>query len=162
MTDDDEGLGPYPEWKQAADKFMDGGKGPGDLLEFEWLHEAFGMAAPDTASSVAEYQKAQLRFLNLFKHFERWLLEEQLLALQSRPGLGYEIVRPAEQARWAAEQLAARMGREFRRAGRRLAFTKVEELTDQQRQAHVDTMARVGRMRAAMRQPRVIPKPGAA
>lgn len=162
MSDFEESIFPHPEWKQAADRFLADERAPGQMLEFAWLYEAFGMEPPEEAASVADYQKAQLRFLSSFKHFEKWLLEEQMLALRSRPGLGYEIVRPAEQAQWAAEFLHDKVTKEFRRAARRLAFTKVEELTDAQRQQHIDTMARIGRQRAAMKPPRVIAKPGGA
>lgn len=161
MTDDDEGLGPYPEWKQAADRFLASGKGPGDLLEFPWLYEAFGMVDPNTAATVPEFKKAQLRFLNIFDLFKDWLLEEQLLALRSRAGIGYEIVRPAEQAQWAAEHLHNEMRKEFRRAAKRLAYTQVDQLTDRERQEHVDVMANIGRMKAAMRPPRQIKASGA-
>ena len=159
MIDDDDLISSYPEWKRAGEIFLEQGKGAGDLLTFEWFYEAFDMPAPRAAKTIPIYEKLQLRFLALFKGFEKWLLEEQFLALRSRQGLGYEVVKPAEQAKWAVSTMNAKIVKELAKAGRRVAFTRVHELTDQQRQQQVDALGRIGRLRGVI-EPRKIKAPG--
>ena len=45
------------------------------------------------------------------------------------------------------------------KASRRVAFTRVDALTDQQRQQQVDALARIGRLRGVI-EPRKIKAPG--
>lgn len=159
MIEDDDLISPYPEWKRAGELFLEQGKEPGDLLDFAWFYDAFDMSPPKESASIPDYEKGQLRFLKLYKGFELWLQEEQFLALRSRPGLGYEVVKPSEQTPWAMEFLNAKVAKELKKAGRRVAFTRVETLTTQERQQQVDALARIGRLRGVL-VPRQIKGPG--
>ncbi len=154
MTDDDT-VQTYPEWKAAAEAFATDPVPYGALLEHEWFYRAFGIEPPDLAPSVAEFQKRQLKYLSCFKAFEKWLLEEQQMALRSRHGVGYEIVKPSEQARFAMGDLSEQLSKNFRKAGGRLLHTRLDELTHEQRRDHADAMARLAHLRA-MSQPKKV------
>lgn len=150
---DDDSVQTYPEWRAAAEAFASNPVPYGALLEHEWFYNAFGIEPPEQAPSVAEFQKRQLKYLSCFKAFEKWLLEEQQMALRSRHGVGYEIVKPAEQTRFAMGDLSEQLSKNFRKAGRRLLHTRLDELNSDQRREHTDAMARLAHLRA-MSQPR--------
>ena len=147
----------YPEWKAAAERFKASSFMPGDLLTFEWLYAALCMRSPYDEESIPAYERARLLFLERFKSFEAWLLEEQNFALQSVIGKGYRIVKPNEQAPWAIDALNDRLRKELKKAGRRVQYVRFSELSDDGRREYVDSVARLGAMRGAIKTPRRIP-----
>ena len=39
MIEDDDLISSYPEWRRAGEMFLEEGKGPGDLLDFQWFYD---------------------------------------------------------------------------------------------------------------------------
>jgi hypothetical protein len=158
----DETLQEMPEWKPAVAAFLAANFTEGSVIEHAWFYEAFGVPQPDQAESYKEGERHKLRFVRLFEAFRGYLLEEHLLALRSVPGVGYDLVPAKERAPWALSEAESRVSHELRKANRRMAFTPLHELTDDERRRHTDAMVRLGMMRVAMKPKRQLPRPDAA
>lgn len=151
VNDNDAGRDAPPQWRGAADKFRREKIAPGTILKFEWLYDGFGMADPKTADSIPEFLIARLDFLQLFGAFRDWVLEDQKYALRNHPGLGYEVLRPNEQAGWTMVELEEKLKHEFRKATRRLTHVREGGLDAAARRELTDARARVGALENCMR-----------
>lgn len=150
----------HPEWKAAAERFLASDFQPGQLIEHQWFYDAFGMKPPMEAETVAEYQKLQLKYLQQFQGFSKWLLEEQALALFAKPGAGYEIAKPAEQTKRTMDDFTAQVTKQFRKAGSRLTNIRFGELSDSERREHTDAINKMALLRGMVPRPRRVIEDG--
>lgn len=131
----------YPAWRQALKDLLAQGLEPGSVIERDWLNQAFGIAEPTT---IAEADKCRLVFLSMFSLLREELLEKHRLMLRPVPGLGYEVINPQMQTAVAQRDRYHAVRRELRALARELSFVQTDRLTDAQRQANSDALARVG------------------
>jgi hypothetical protein len=118
----------------------------GDILSHEWLKFALQITAPKTIGDAYETQWTLLSRMDAFREH---LLTERRVALQNVRGDGYRIVPPSEQARYAAELAMRHIHKGLTQGARLMEHTRIDALTDSQRQRHIDAetkLAGVGHM----------------
>lgn len=140
----------YPAWKQAVQDFLADFK-YGDIVPHEWLVKHFGLPLPDERMSAAAFQSRQFEWLSAIEGFKTTLLHEHQVLLQSVRGEGYRWLHPAEQTAAATREFEKEAARAFRQVGSRLRNVRQHELTDDQRRANVDAMAKISHLRGAVR-----------
>lgn len=101
--------------------------------------------------SVTEFQARQFEWLSAIEGFKATLLQEHQVLLQSVRGEGYRWCPPAEQTQAASKEFERDAGRAFRLAGQRMRNVRVGELTDEQRRANLDAMAKLSHLRGTVR-----------
>lgn len=140
----------YPAWRQAVQDFL-AEFSYGDIVPHDWLVKHFGLPTPDERMSVAAFQSRQFEWLAAIEGFKTTLLHEHQVLLQSVRGEGYRWVPPGEQTNVATREFEKEAGRVFRLTGSRLRNVRHNELTDEQRRANVDAMAKLSHLRGAVR-----------
>jgi hypothetical protein len=133
----------YPEWREAIKKFTQQAFASGDVLTFEWLYGAFGIARPLPTTQLADAQKAELRFLSQYKEFEDALLREHQIALANVRGVGYRLVPPSEQTGWAEQSGVGEIKKAVRKLGDRLTNVDLTRLSVAGRKENADALARL-------------------
>jgi hypothetical protein len=162
MSDDidDTNLELYPSWRQALVRFREGGFSFGDILPHAWLYEQFECEALDDPKITWEQaQKFQLRLLSQFQPFREALLDQDQIDLQSVPGVGYELVPPADQSRRAVKDTMKDIQKAMRKGVARATNVNTAMLTAEQRRDHADNLARLGMLRQMLKPPRELPPP---
>ena len=160
MTDDlDPGLELYPSWRQALVRFREAGLKFGDILLHTWLYEQFECDALNNPREISwdQAQKLQLKLLGQFTPFREALLDQDQIDLQSVPGVGYELVPPADQSRRAVKDTQKDVDKAMRKGVARATNVNTAMLTAEQRREHADNLARLGMLRRLMRPPRELP-----
>ena len=139
---------PHPGWRNAVAVFFRDGKGYGDLLSFAWLYEAFRLSQPgdDTPNLMAE--KLRLAFLNQLQRFADELLTEHQMALVSERSVGYRVLHPNEQTKYAEDDARLSLRRALRREAALLTNVNLAPLTARERQENADALARLSNLRA--------------
>lgn len=145
----------YPAWKNAVRAFLALEAKPGDIITHEWLREQFDIG-PDR--TVAEARENQLNYLQAFSQFRDALLEDYRIAFASAQGVGYRIIPPAEQTRYAVAHHMSKVHKEMRNMARTMAFVRHDELTDAERRANADALAKAAQLSAMIRTNRIIPR----
>lgn len=133
----------YPAWREAIKAFMQERFAPGDTVSFDWLYDHFLIKRPGGSTLLADAQKAELQFLSQFKQFEDALLTEHQIALTNVRGVGYRLVPPAEQTRWAEDSGVTEVKKAIRKLGDRLTNVDLVQLTNEQRKENADALARM-------------------
>jgi len=161
MTDElDENLELYPSWRQALVNFRDAGFAFGDILPHTWLYEQFECTALlDPKITWEQAQKLQLKLLGQFTPFREALLDEDQIDLQSKPGVGYELVPPADQSRRAVKDTLKDIQKTMRKGVARATNVNTALLTSEQRREHAENLARLGMLRQLLKPPRELPPP---
>lgn len=159
MSDDlDQNLELYPSWRQALVRFRDAGFSFGDILPHAWLYEQFECEAlNDPRITWEQAQKLQLKLLSQFQPFREALLDQDQIDLQSVPGVGYELVPPADQSRRAVKDTMKDIEKAMRKGVARATNVNTALLTAEQRREHADNLARLGMLRRLMKPPRELP-----
>jgi hypothetical protein len=138
----------YPAWREALRQLRnDGTLVPGGQIPRDELEALFGLKPPST---IAEYERHRLRFLQQFTDLRDALLEEEQLMLRSVLGVGWEIVEPAEQTGRSMDDRMRNIHRELRRLGAELTFIRTEALTESERAANADARAKTGQLAAML------------
>lgn len=128
-------------WLQhAIDEYQTTNHGGGDILSHAWLQLALQIPAPKTISDAHEVQWIMLSRMDAFRNY---LLIERKVALQNVRGEGYRIVPPDEQARFAVEQAMRHIHKGLTHGARLMEHTRMDALTDSQRQRHVDAESKL-------------------
>ena len=140
----------YPAWRQAVQDFLQE-FAYGDVVPHAWLAERFNIPTPDEQMSVAAFQARQFEWLAAVESFKQVLLSDHLVLLQSVRGEGYRWVHPAEQTAAATREFEKEAGKAFRTVGQRLRHVRMGELTDDQRRANIDALAKVAALRGTTR-----------
>lgn len=159
MIDDlDPGVELYPEWRQALVRFRDAEFAYGDTLPHTWLWEQFGCGAlADPKIPAEQYQRLRLKLLSQFHPFREALLDQYQIDLQSVPGVGYELVPPADQTGRALKDTVREMDKAWRNGMARAANVNVAVLTTEQRRERIDNIARLALLGRATKPPRELP-----
>jgi hypothetical protein len=140
---------------RALRAFVDEGHKVGDVLSDEWMHNNLGLRRPQTAT-YEEFERFKLRELRLTSDFRELLLDEMQIALLRVSG-GYQVLSAPEQLRIAQEEGRRRMRSAMRYQARMLLNTDVVALSDRERQAHTDALARLARLRLMTRPQQALP-----
>lgn len=140
----------FPAWKQAVQDFL-AEFAYGDVVPHDWLVERFGIPQRDEKMSAAAFQARQFEWLASIEGFKTTLLHDHQVLLQSVRGEGYRWIPPAEQTSVATREFERDAGRAFRTVGARLRQVRTGELTDDQRRANVDALAKVSQLRGVTR-----------
>lgn len=133
-----------PLWKEALKNLMATSPKPGDVIRQDWLRQQFGIEKPVTAEDQV---RASFEYLQMSCEFRSALLEDHCIALKTIPGVGFEIIAPNFQTRWALENGAQRISREISKMARNVAFVDVASLNEGERREHTDGMAKVSTIR---------------
>lgn len=148
----------YPSWRQALVNFREGGFTYGDTLPHTWLYEQFectGLLDPKITWDAA--QKLQLKLLGQFTPFRETLLDRDQIDLQSIPGVGYELVPPADQTGRAVKDTLKEINKAMRKGIARASGVNTALLTTEQRQERVESLTRLGTLRQLTKPPRSLP-----
>lgn len=133
----------YPMHRQAVEDFLLE-FGYGDLVSHQWLESRFGMPTLSDSKALTsdQFRERQFEWLANVEAFKSDLLKEHQVCLQSVRGKGYRWVPPHEQTGVAVDEFDRGIKKVFRGTGQKLRNLRVMELTDEQRKANVDTLAR--------------------
>lgn len=158
MTEEDLDLELSPSWRQALVNFRKAGHAYGDVLLHTWLYEQFECEAlSDPRISWDNAKKLQLKLLGQFTPFRETLLDEDQIDLQSVPGVGYELVPPADQSGRALKDTVKEIAKAMRKGIARASSVNTALLTTEQRREHADNLASLGMLRRLAKPPRELP-----
>lgn len=150
----------YPSWRQALLHFRETGLTYGDTLLHTWLYEQFECTGLlDPKITWQEAKKLQLKLLSQFTPFRETLLDEDQIDLQSVPGVGYELVPPADQTGRALKDTINEVNKAVRKGVARATNVNTALLTAEQRREHADNLARLGMLRQMSKPARALPAP---
>ena len=136
----------HPIWREAtAQIIMDFSYG--DTISLKWFEKRLELEKPKQASFVT-YNEYSLKWLTAIEALKRELLENHNMALKNIRGEGYIIVHPADQTKFAMED----MGRLFKKAAiktaRRLKFVDSKRLNDEQIRENSEAIGRLAALKA--------------
>lgn len=132
----------YPAWREALKQWPTSGYTWGDIVPHEWFYAAFGLKLVTDDMTVKEAQTIELKRLSMFEPFREALLTDHRMYLDSVPGIGYEIVTPAEQSRRAHSSAMRTISNEMRKYRQRLISVNIAALSDSERRENADLLAR--------------------
>lgn len=135
-----------PAWRNAAAELFSGRYTYGDVIPHDELRKALRLPKPEGKLAVEEVEAWRLSLVAQVDALGDWLLEEKNMCLRNLPGRGYEIVAPSEQTDFAVKQGRKRIRAELRRMGRRLSFIDHSALSQDERRANADALARLSFM----------------
>lgn len=149
----------YPLWRRALVHFREAGFTYGDTLPHTWLYKEFECEAlaDNTKISGNQQDKLKLKLLHQFQSFREALLEQEQIDLQSVPGVGYELVTPADQTVRALKDTMRDIERVWRNGMARAANVNTAALTTEQRRERIDTLARLALLGRQIKPPRELP-----
>jgi hypothetical protein len=160
MSDDtiDDVLGPPPSTPEddeivagAVRKFFEERHGPGDILEWAWLHNALGVPDLDKINDVASFKRWQLRFVVLKSKFSKVLLTAHNVAIDTVIGVGVRVVEPRAQTSWAQEEMGDEFRRTLSKGSARLRHVNLAMLTASEKAQNSDALAQFAGLRTMMR-----------
>lgn len=158
MTEELDNVELYPSWRQAIVRFREAGYTYGDTLPHTWLYDQFECEALlDPKISWDQAKKLQLKLLGQFTPFRETLLDEDQIDLQSVPGVGYELVPPADQSGRALKDTLKEINKAMRKGVARASSVNTALLTSEQRREHADNLASLGMLRRLAKPPRELP-----
>ena len=131
----------YPSWKQALHDLEVAGIEPGQTIEKEWLENAFGI---EQALTIADAEKNRALFRSSIWELRGRLLTKHRLMLRSVGGVGYQVIESEKQTEVALRDRGAEVARALERMHDEVTFVRVELLSDAQRKANADAVAKVG------------------
>ena len=140
-----------PPWREALRRFVAAGFKPGDVIAHDWFYESFGLDRPHPTTPLGEAEPVRLEYLRQLSALRQALLSDHKTDLASKPGVGYEVVPPAEQSSRAWQEGKQEVYAALRRMRARMVNVDVARLTDEQRSAYADDLARSAAMRNAVR-----------
>lgn len=141
-----------PAWRNAAaELFGSGAYTYGDVIAHETLRAALRLPEPTGKLSREEWEGWRLALVAQVDALADWLLEEKSMCLRNIQGQGYQIVEPAEQTDFAVKQGRKKIRAELRKMGRRLSFVDHGALSQDERKANADALARLSFMEQQFR-----------
>ncbi len=144
-----------PLYLHAAEKFMEMNPEPGFILPYEWLE--IELELDYHLSTREQYQQLSLERFQQVTAFKERLMRVHHLHLATVPGVGYRVQAPSEVAGWEGANAALVLQQTTRKAARRLACVPQDQLSDDQRRTHADTLARLAQLRTLVRTPFTLP-----
>jgi hypothetical protein len=130
----------HPEWKQALKQLLELGLQPGDVVARDWLEELLEL--PE-ARNAQQWQARQLKWLQQFERLRDELLTTHQIWLRSNGAGGYEVVPPAKQTEMAYSEYSRAAFLKLKRMSRIAQNVKLSELTDSERRANSDALAKM-------------------
>lgn len=130
----------HPEWKQALKEIMAGDPKPSDIISRKWLEELFEL--PD-AKTAEEFQARQLKWLQQFEKLRDELLTVHQIWLRADGNGGYEVVPPEKQTEQAYSDYSRAAFMKLKRMARVAQNVKLSALTDSERRANSDALAKM-------------------
>lgn len=149
----------HPAWKQALLDFKVAGFARGDVISHEWLFNAFRIKQPTAATPWEDAKKAQLKFTAAFEKFRNELQIGELVSLQNIPSVGYRIVPPSEQTRWAFRDGMRDVYKDIRKMTTRIVHIDETALTSDQKKENSDATNRVVTLQSMLSRTRRLPRP---
>lgn len=140
-----------PAWRNAAAELFSGQYAPGDMIPHEVLREALRLPEPTGRLTRDEWESWRLALVAQVDALAAWLLEEKNLCLKSVQGQGYLILPPSDQTEFAVKQGRKKIRQELRKMGRRLSFIDHASLSQDERKANADALARLSFMEQQFR-----------
>jgi hypothetical protein len=129
----------HPEWRHALRQIIDLDPQPGDVLPREWLEELLDLPP---ARDMAGFQARSLKWLQRFEKLRDELLTTHQIWLRAAEG-GYEVVPPASQTETAYSDYSRAAMLKLKRMVRVARNVRLSELTDEQRRANADSLAKM-------------------
>lgn len=133
----------YPLYRQAVQDFIADFQ-YGDVVSHAWLESHFGMPTADDSKQLTaeQFRERQFEWLANVEAFKSELLKDHQVCLQSVRGQGYRWVPPHEQTDVAVAELQRGARKIFGTAGSKLRNLRISELSDEQRKANMDAVAK--------------------
>jgi len=135
-----------PSWVDAADAFMREAFPPGHTVPHQWFYDALGITCPRPDMRADESEKLRFTFLDQFTRMREHLLITHNVALRSAPGVGYQRVKPGEQAILAKRKLDDDLSASFKRATMWSTFVDTGQLTPAERSEQHHVQATIAAM----------------
>lgn len=134
----------YPLWRQAVQDFIAEFK-YGDIVGHDWLETRFGMPTLEDGEELTadKFRERQFEWLANVEQFKTELLRDHQICLQSVRGKGYRWVPPGEQTGVALAEFQRGAKKIFTSAGQRLRNLRIAELSDDERKANTDAVAKM-------------------
>lgn len=130
----------HPEWKQALKQLLELGLESGDVISREWLEELLEL--PE-ARNAQQWQARQLKWLQQFERLRDELLTTHQVWLRANGAGGYEVVPPAKQTEMAYSEYSRAAFLKLKRMARIAQNVKLSELSDGERRANSDALAKM-------------------
>lgn len=129
----------HPEWRYAMQQIIALEPKPGDVIPRGWLEELLDLPP---ARDVAGFQQRSLKWLQRFEKLRDELLTTHQIWLRAAEG-GYEIVPPQAQTEMAYSDYSRAAMLKLKRMVRVARNVRLSELTDEQRRANADSLAKM-------------------
>ncbi|MCD0280471.1 hypothetical protein JWH04_16295 [Xanthomonas melonis] len=143
-----------PAWRNAAAELFNGQYAYGEVIPHRVLRAALRLPEPRGKLTREEWERWRLDLVAQVDALADWLLEEKNICLKAMHGEGYMLVRPGDQTEFAVKQGRKKIRAELRRMGRRLSFIDHASLSQEQRKANADALARLSFMEQQFRKAR--------
>jgi hypothetical protein len=130
----------HPEWKQALREILALEPKPGDIIDREWIEEMLELPPAHTAQ---QWQARQLKWLQQFERLRDELLTSHQVWLRANGSGGYEVVPPAKQTEMAYSDYSRAAFLKLKRMARIAQNVRLSELTDSERRANTDALAKM-------------------
>jgi hypothetical protein len=130
----------HPEWRQAMREILALEPRPGDIIDRVWIEEM--MELPE-ARTAEQWQARQLKWLQQFERLRDELLTVHQIWLRGTGAGGYEVVPPAKQTELAYSDYSRAAFLKLKRMARVAQNVKLSELTDAERRANSDALAKM-------------------
>lgn len=145
-------LARHPLWRQAVQDFI-AEFAYGDIVGHDWLEAHFGMPglADDEQLTADQFRERQFEWLASVEAFKVELLRDHQICLQSIRGKGYRWVPPSEQTDLAVADFQKGAKKIFGSVGHKLRNLRASELTDGERKANVDAVAKLSALQGMTR-----------
>lgn len=123
----------------AKDQFQDG-----DIISHDWLAWALDLPKPQ---SVQDFRRCQFVALSRIDDFRDRLLVTHKVALRNVRSEGYRVVPANEQAKYAIDVAAAHIEKGLSKGRKILKYTRMSQLSGNEKRAHNDTAAKMDSLR---------------
>lgn len=142
----------HPLWRQAVQDFI-AEFAYGDIVGHDWLEAHFGMPglSEDDQLTADQFRERQFEWLANVEAFKVELLRDHQICLQSIRGKGYRWVPPNEQTDLAVSDFQRGAKKIFGSVGHKLRNLRASELTDSERKANVDAVAKLSALQGMTR-----------
>lgn len=137
----------FPAWRQAERDLLARGLRDGEVIPMAWFRDAFGIPESDNNTSIAEHERRRMLFNTLIGNLCESLLVDHATKLRLVPGVGYMVVPPDQQTRFALRDRGAEVLRAVGHLCREIQHVRLDQLTDSQRAENADALAKAGRLR---------------
>ena len=146
----------FPAWRQAIEDAHQEFTW-GDTIPNEWLISRFRLEEPKT---IEEFKRYQFDVLRAMDQFRDGLLTKYKMALKTRRGTGYEIVRPAAQTDHGMDELKRDISRALGKCHRILTNISDRMLDLDEAKHNAEQRAKLAAL-AAFSRKAIDPKPAA-